>query len=163
MEKIRILFVHHKLVCGGAEQALFDLIGLLDKASAMYISGEKLRFQMRVLTKKAYSDLRLRLELRYGDESPVGTMPDVSLGACAENGERDYIVEFDPIRLTNGKFRLDMVLFEKDDCGNSYDQELLLPAFFFEVQQPEDIVWNQTNWGHIRFPGAEVTPLAAEE
>ena len=31
MEKIRILFVHHKLVCGGAEQALFDLIGLLDK------------------------------------------------------------------------------------------------------------------------------------
>ena len=25
MEKIRILFVHHKLVCGGAEQALFSL------------------------------------------------------------------------------------------------------------------------------------------
>ena len=146
-----------------AGNARITYLKLLDKASAMYISGEKLRFQMRVLTKKAYSDLRLRLELRYGDESPVGTMPDVSLGACAENGERDYIVEFDPIRLTNGKFRLDMVLFEKDDCGNSYDQELLLPAFFFEVQQPEDIVWNQTNWGHIRFPGAEVTPLAAEE
>lgn len=31
MERIHILFVQHKLVCGGAEQALFDLIGLLDK------------------------------------------------------------------------------------------------------------------------------------
>ena len=31
MKRIHILFVHHKLVCGGAEQALFDLIGLLDK------------------------------------------------------------------------------------------------------------------------------------
>lgn len=31
MEKIRIVFVHHRLVCGGAENALFDLIGLLDK------------------------------------------------------------------------------------------------------------------------------------
>lgn len=31
MEKIRILFAHHQLVCGGAEQALFDLICLLDK------------------------------------------------------------------------------------------------------------------------------------
>ena len=31
MERIHILFVHHKLVCGGAEQALFDLVGLLDK------------------------------------------------------------------------------------------------------------------------------------
>ena len=31
MEKIKILFVHGKLVCGGAEQALYDLICLLDK------------------------------------------------------------------------------------------------------------------------------------
>ena len=31
MKKIRIVFVHHRLVCGGAENALFDLIGLLDK------------------------------------------------------------------------------------------------------------------------------------
>lgn len=132
---------------------------LLDKAKAMYIPGEKLRFQMRVRTKRAYKDLRLRLELRYGDEAPVGTMPDVSLGACKENGEQDYLVEFDPIRLTNGKFRLDMVLFEKDDCGNSYDQELLLPAFFFEVQEPEELVWNQTSWGHIRFEDATITRL----
>ena len=31
MEKIKVLFVHRSLVCGGAEQALFDLIHLLDK------------------------------------------------------------------------------------------------------------------------------------
>lgn len=31
MEKIRIVFVHHRLVCGGAENALFDLINLMDK------------------------------------------------------------------------------------------------------------------------------------
>lgn len=32
MEKIRIVFVHHRLVCGGAENALFDLICLMDKS-----------------------------------------------------------------------------------------------------------------------------------
>ena len=31
MKKIKVVFVHYKLVCGGAEQALFDLIQLLDK------------------------------------------------------------------------------------------------------------------------------------
>lgn len=31
MEKIKVVFVHHRLVCGGAENALFDLIGLMDK------------------------------------------------------------------------------------------------------------------------------------
>ena len=29
--KIKLLFIHHKLVCGGAEQALYDLVTLLDK------------------------------------------------------------------------------------------------------------------------------------
>lgn len=31
MKKIKVVFVHYKLVCGGAEQALFDLITLMDK------------------------------------------------------------------------------------------------------------------------------------
>lgn len=31
MEKIRIVFVHDQLVCGGTDQALFDLVQLLDK------------------------------------------------------------------------------------------------------------------------------------
>ena len=31
MRKVKIAFVDYKLVCGGAEQALFDLINLLDK------------------------------------------------------------------------------------------------------------------------------------
>ena len=56
-----------------------------------------------------------------------------------------------------------MVLFEIDDFGNSYDEELLLPAFFFEVQVNEDIVWNQSTWGHIRFPEAVVQAVRSEE
>lgn len=31
MEKIKVVFIDYKLVCGGAEQALFDLINLMDK------------------------------------------------------------------------------------------------------------------------------------
>lgn len=31
MKKIKVVFVHYKLVCGGAEQALYDLINLMDK------------------------------------------------------------------------------------------------------------------------------------
>ena len=80
----------------------------------------------------------------------------VSLGWCGENETNDFLVEVNPFFLTNGKYRVDMVLFEVDEVGNSYDQELLLPAFFFEVRDDEDIVWNNTNWGHIRFPDAVV-------
>ena len=132
---------------------------LMDKDLAMYQSDERLKMKIRVESKKAYKDLRLRIELRYSDDTPVGTMPNISLGAIGANEEKEYLVDFLPAGLTNGKFRVDLVLFEIDDVGNSYDQDLLVPAFFFEVQQPEDIVWNQTTWGHVRFPDAEVTEL----
>ena len=143
--------------------AQITYLKLLGKDLAMYATGEKLRMKLRVATKKAYSDLRLRIELRYSDDTPVGTMPNVSLGRCGEGEKTEYIVEFDPAGLTNGKFRVDLVLFEIDEFGNSYDQELLLPAFFFEVQANEDIVWNQSNWGHIRFPEASVQQYGSED
>lgn len=132
---------------------------LLEKDLALYHPKEKLKMKLRVATKKDYSDLRLRIELRYSDDTPVGTMPNISLGSCKAGQEQEYLVEFDPVGLTNGKFRVDLVLFVIDEFGNSYDQELLLPAFFFEVQDVEDIVWNQSTWGHIRFPDATVTRL----
>ncbi len=139
--------------------ARITYLKLLDKETACYSDNEKIRMKLRVHTKKEYKDLRLRFELRYSDDSPVGTMPNVALGTCLEDQEQEYIVEVDPTCLTNGKYRVDLVLFEMNEFGNSFDEELLLPAFFFEVQTKEDIVWNPTNWGHIRFPEASVTRI----
>ena len=146
-----------------AGDAKITYLKLMDKELAMYKPGEPVKMKIRVQTKKAYEDLRLRIELRYSDDTPVGTMPNISLGAIGAGEEREYLVDFWPVGLTNGKFRVDMVLFEIDDVGNSYDQELLLPAFFFEVQQIEDIVWNQSTWGHVRFPDAQITCLGPKE
>jgi len=143
--------------------ARITYLKLLDKELALYRTGEKLRFQIRIATQKAYPDLRVRVELRYSDDSPVGTMPGVSLGRCGEHESSDFVLEVDTFALTNGKYRMDLVLFEIDAFGNSYDQELLTPACFFEVAGDEDIVWNQTNWGHIRFPAAQVRRCGAED
>ena len=136
-----------------------NYLKLMGKELAMYRSDEHVKMKLRIASKRDYKDLRLRIELRYSDDTPVGTMPNVSLGSIGAGEEKEYLVDFAPPGLSNGKFRVDLVLFEIDDVGNSYDQELLLPAFFFEVQQAEDIVWNQTNWGHVRFPDADITPL----
>ena len=136
--------------------AKITYLKLLDKDYALYRIGEHLRMKLRIHTNKEFRDLRLRLELRYSDDTPVGTMPMVSLGHLDAGQDTEFLVDFDTSTLPNGKFRVDTVLFEIDDVGNSYDEELLLPAFFFEVQDSEDIVWNQTTWGHVRFPEAKV-------
>lgn len=86
-------------------------------------------------------------------------MPGVSLGKMEAQETKDFIVEVDPVGLTMGRYRVDMVLFELDEFGNSFDQELLLPAFRMEVKEEEGLVWSPQNWGHIRFADASVITL----
>ena len=132
---------------------------LLEKERAMYAAGEPLKILLRIETTRDYANLRLRLEFRYRDETPVGTIPNMLLGAFHAGECREYLAEVPPIGLTSGKYRIDLVLFELDDVGNTYDQELLTPACVFEMLRQEEIVWNNSTWGHIRFPDAKVMRL----
>ena len=137
--------------------AKITYLKMLGKDLALYDSGEIMKLRLRVETTRAYRDLRLRIELRCGDETPVATMPNISLGSFAESDSREFTLELNPTSLVTGKYRADMVLFEINDFGDSFDEELLLPACFFEIQDSGDIVWNNSNWGHIRLPDAVIT------
>ena len=141
--------------------AKLTYLKLLGKDQAIYSPGETMRLQIRVETKREYEDLHFRFELRYEDETPIGAMPGVSLGAFADGDSRTFQIEVNPAVVANGRYRVDIVLFEKDDIGHSFDQELMLPAFRFEMQGAEDIIWDHRNWGHVRFPSAAVKAINA--
>ena len=143
-----------------AGEARIQRLRLTDKALALYDTGEPIRFRLLVEAKRDFADLRLRIEVLFGGDTPVGAVPSLSLGAFRAGESRIFAVNFDAAGLTVGKYRVDLVLFELDEFGNSFDQELLLPAFRMEVQGMEDIVWNAKSWGHFRFREAEVTAVA---
>ena len=143
----------------GKSGALLRHIKLHKKESAIFRAGEPICFDMQIIAKKAFEDLRLRLELRYADDVPIGTAPSLSLGAIGAGEQGEYTVEFDAAFLTTGKYRMDIVLFEIDEFGNSFDQEIMTPAFVFSVQDDEKIVWNQYTWGHIQFHNVKVKQL----
>ena len=109
-----------------------------------------------------FENLNLRIELRYSDDSPVGTFPQIPLGAFCSGQRREFLVDADPIGLTEGTYRVDMVLFEKNEYGTSFDKDLLLPAFYLKVQEHPDIVWNMTSWGHICFNNVSAVPCDEE-
>ena len=124
---------------------------LLDKDTPTYDVNEPIQMRICVKTERDFANLNLRLELGYGEDSPVGTVPILALGRIDANREKVFTVTFHPTGLTVGKYRVNMVLFETDECRNSYDIDLLLPAFRFEVQGADEIVWNHQAWGHIKF------------
>ena len=129
---------------------------LLGKATPTYAVDEPIRISLRISTKEAFDDLKLRLQLGYGDDSPVGTVPMLSLGQMNAGEEATFTVTFNPTGLTVGKYRVSIVLFEVDEFSNSHDLDLLLPAFRFEIQGTDELVWNHQSWGHIKLLDASV-------
>ena len=129
---------------------------LLHKDIPVYTKSEQLQFSLQIKATKDCANLNLRLELRFGDDSPIGTIPMLPLGVINADGEKQVVVNFDPRMLTVGRYRMCLVLFEIDEFHNSHDLDLLLPAFQFEIQDEDGIVWNHRSWGHINLMCAEV-------
>ena len=161
---------------GNIDQTIFDLsakkraawvkedvrmcsLSLVGKENAIYSSGEPIVYELTVETKRNVKNLRYRLELIFSDDIPVGTVPNISLGSMGEGERKTFQMIFDPLHLTRGKYKVDMVLFEMDDFGNSFDFDLVVPAFIFAIEEDGEIVWNANNWGHVRFRDIEVRQI----
>lgn len=129
---------------------------LLGKTSAVYHTGEPMKFELSVLSRQNFAHLRFRFELRFADDVPVGTVPDVDLGAMSIGERKTFQMQFDTSWLTRGKFRVYLVLFEMNEFGTCMDHDLILPAFSFEVEDDNTIVWNLNAWGHIRLPDIQM-------
>ena len=142
----------------GGGQAQITYLKMLNTQTEVFQPGEEIRLLVHILPKKDMEDLNLRIEMRYGDDSPVGTFPKIHLGSVRKGQPHAYTIKLPPQGLTFGKYRMDMILFECDEFGNSCDQDLLLPACFIKIMDTEELVWNTTNWGHICFKNASATP-----
>jgi len=129
---------------------------ILNKEAAFFQTNEPLEFELEVRTKAEIPMLHLRLELLFGDDVPVGTAPDIALSEMHADETKRFTVTFNPKNLTRGKYKMNIVLFQIDEYGNSFDEDLILPAFIFNLEDDEKIVWNQSSWGHICFTDTSV-------
>lgn len=129
---------------------------LLEKTSAVYHTGEPMKFELSVLSRQNFAHLRFRFELRFADDVPVGTVPDVDLGMMSSGEKKIFLMQFDTSWLTRGNYKVYLVLFEMNEFGTCLDHDLILPAFSFEVEDENTIVWNLNAWGHIRLPDIQM-------
>lgn len=110
MKKIKVVFVHYKLVCGGAEQALFDLIQLLDKE----------KFDITLFVQSAggewdrkFIDAGIRVIYDYSCRQPTWN-PVRKLGNAVKKVKTAEAYKRD------GQGLLDVILPEKPDIVVSY-------------------------------------------
>jgi lipopolysaccharide transport system ATP-binding protein len=139
----------HLSPMGAAKMMHLKLIG---KQISVYGAGETIRFSLKVKINEDISNLNFRYEIRYADDSPVGTSLCPPLGSFRKNDNVSFLMEFDPKGLTRGKYKCLFVLFGMNEFGTYEDYDAVWPAFSFEIEDDNRINWNTNMWGHIQFP-----------
>lgn len=129
---------------------------ILDKDFASYKAGDLIRFTLNIHFNSDISELRFRYEVRFADDSPVGTAQCPPLGSYRQGEEANFTMGFDTKGLTRGKYKCLFVLYGMNEFGTYEDYDAVWPAFSFEIEDSNQINWNANMWGHIQFPDIKI-------
>lgn len=124
---------------------------LIDKKNADYLLDEPVKFSIIVRAFKNIENLRLRFELRYVDDTPIGSSIFDNLGRINTGETTEFTFSVTPRGLTRGKYKVLLVIYEMNQFGTYDDYDAIWPAFTFEIHDNIDIDWNVNMWGHINF------------
>ena len=136
---------------------------LLNKDSAVYKAGEDILFRLKLKANQTVEQMFFRYEIRYQDDSPVGTAQCPPLEGMQLGEEKTLTMRFQTLHLTRGRYKCLFVIYGMNEYGNYEDYDAIWPAFYFELEDEIRINWNTRQWGHIRFPDIEVKELGEEK
>ena len=131
-------------------------VKLLEKESAIYEMGEKLRYELEVFSNRAIQKLCTRLEIRSSDGASVGAVILHDFAEMKQSERRVFEFEMELTGIVPGKYMALLVIYEVNEWGTYYDLDAVFPAFAFEVHDEAHriaIDWNRSHWGHICFSG----------
>ena len=135
-------------------------IELLDKYHAVYSKGEDIQFSLQLHANNDVDQMKVRYEIRYIDDTPVGTA-FCTLGDIKAGENKSYIMRFKTDSLTRGQYKCLIVIHGEDRYGTYEDYDAVWPTFCFEVQDNLSIIWNTQMWGHIHFPDLQIEKVVS--
>ncbi len=135
-------------------------IEFLSKQESIYTRGDPVKFQLRWKANRDLDGVRLRMIVRFRDDSAVGLVQSQEIADVKAGEERADMFSFDNSMLADGKYFLSIALFQSDELGNSIILDHVSRACAFEIISPMDgerlLNWEHRWWGSVRFPDLEI-------
>ena len=124
----------------------------IGKENIRFSNKEKQRIRLKWRNEADISNLCLRIEVLKRDRTPVGTamLYNFYSGLNGEFGAAE--LELDATMLIPGQYTTIYTLFQKDSKGNNMNLDNVNGLSFEIIQDENDIVWDERNWGNIRLP-----------
>ena len=118
--------------------------------------GEKLEFTLNWQTLTPTEDLRLRVIVCSGDDTPIGRAHSPVIGKSDAAS-----FSLDTSLLAEGRYYIGSGLFHNDSAGNSRLLDFVEHAFNIDIILPTDkselAMWHHHLWGNVKFPNIEIT------
>ena len=67
-----------------------------------------------------------------------------------EKGKNELVVGVDFSGLVPATYRGELILFNIDSFGTLHEQDIVLEAYYFELNSKKEFEWNQLKWGSVR-------------
>lgn len=143
-----------------ANKVHMEEIEFLNRQDCVIIRGEKLTFRLRWKSYEDLEDIRLRMIIRYRNDTAVGLTQSCSLGKVSAGELVENVFSFDTGMLADGKYYFSLALFQSNDLGFSVVLDHVTRACSIDVLSPNDdeknLNWEHTWWGSVRFPDLEI-------
>lgn len=140
-------------------QAKMTYLELVNKDRPVYKAGEDICFRLHLHGHVDVDQLLFRFEVRYVDDTPVGTAQSQPLGSIQAGKDKVVEMRFRTQGLTRGRYKCLFVLYGMNEFGSYTDYDAIWPAFCFEIEDDIVLNWNTKMWGHICFPDIEVSDV----
>lgn len=134
--------------------AKFQRLVLTGKTEPVYEFGEDIPFEVTVKSTRPIQNPCVRLEIRGGNDQPVGASYAHDLEKVEADQLKTYTFSLKNHGLVTGKYKALLVLYEVNEFGTYDDLDAVFPAFTFEVVNTENrlkIAWNHGHWGLVIF------------
>ena len=138
-------------------------LAVVDNEKLLYKVGETLKAQLKMVSKKDFDDVFVRVMIRTTEGTSV-TMSSTQKGfKVKKNVETTLSMVVDTSRLVPGKYSLNILVYQVDKFGQTVSLDGLVETLFFNIVTVpgfnNNMEWTPKHWGNMFSDALQIKQL----
>ena len=133
-------------------KVIMDSLEILGKDNCQFKDDEKIRFRLKFHCNEDVEKLSFRTLVHNNDQMIVATSVCYNFMSCKKGESYSRVFTMDISTLSNGFYKVILVMFELDELGNVIDADGVYPGLLFEYEHTTPILWRTKLYGDTVLP-----------
>ena len=127
----------------------FKTLEFLGKETNTFKKGEKALAKINIESEKKLEDVGIRVGFYDVFDRKIASVVCTDVGTI-EEGHNEVTLEIDFAGLVAGTYRGELILFTQSDFSGVTEHDIVLEAFWFDIDYRSKLLWNAFKWGSVR-------------